>query len=143
MLSADPHSGRSVEEYEAFNPKLWEKAKEMARMEEDLIEEIAGLRRKMPGVAVENVKRGFEGVGKDEEILKRWGEREAEREGESMKLGKGGNVLGVGSLERQEDVEKNWQRGVEGLGRLRGSMPEMVARKERAERAEKHVLEMR
>jgi kinetochor protein Mis14/NSL1 len=46
-------------------------------------------------------------------------------------------------LERQEDVEKNWQRGVEGWGRLRGSMPEMVARKERAERAEKHVLEMR
>ena len=37
---------RSIEQHEPFNPKLWERAKELARQEEDLIEEIAALRAK-------------------------------------------------------------------------------------------------
>ena len=62
---------RSIEQHEPFNPKLWERAKELARQEEDLIEEIAALRRKMPGVAAENVKSGFKReIEADEKALR-------------------------------------------------------------------------
>ena len=48
--------------------------------------------------------------------------------------------LGVGLLERQDAVEENWAKGVHGLERLRRTMPESVAKKERAERAETYVI---
>jgi kinetochor protein Mis14/NSL1 len=128
---------RSIEEHEPFNPKLWEKAKELARQEEDLIEEIAALRRKMPGVAVEGVKSWFkEGMEADEEALRERLDSAGEKEEPKA-------VLGVGKLERQEDVEKAWERGVDGLGRLKRTMPEMVAKKEKAERVEEYVLQMK
>jgi kinetochor protein Mis14/NSL1 len=133
MLTA-PGNTRSIEEYEPFNPKLWERAKELARQEEDLIEEIAALRRKMPGVAVEGVKNAFkEGMEGDEKVLRERLEGVRKRES--------GSGLGVGKMERQEEVERGWEKGVQGLGRLKRTMPEMVAKKERADRAEEYVLE--
>jgi kinetochor protein Mis14/NSL1 len=126
---------RSIEQHEPFNPKLWERAKELARQEEDLIEEIAALRRKMPGMAVESVKSGFkEGMEEDEKALRE--KLEAVRE-------EGSAGLGVGKLERQDDMERAWTRGVEGLGRLKRTMPEMMAKKEKAERVEEYVLQMK
>jgi kinetochor protein Mis14/NSL1 len=135
MLMAS-ESTRSIEQHEPFNPRLWDKAKDLARQEEDLIEEIAALRRNMPAIAVERAKNGFkDGIEADEKILKQ--KLDAAEEKESKKAD-----LGVGKLERQEDVEKAWERGVEGLGRLKKTMPEMVAKKEKAERVEKYVLQM-
>jgi kinetochor protein Mis14/NSL1 len=134
MLTSAATEGRSIEEHEPFNPKLWEKAKDLARQEEDLIEEIAALRRKMPGVAVEGLKRSYkEGTEKDEADL-RW-RADAVKEREA-----GEAELGVREMERQAEVEGNWKKGVNGLGRLKRTMPEMVAKKERAERAEEYVL---
>lgn len=127
---------RSIEQHEPFNPKLWERAKELARQEEDLIEEIAALRRKMPGVAAENVKSGFKReIEADEKALRGRLEASGERESKAW--------LGVGKLERQKDVESAWERGVEGLGRLKKTMPEMLAKKEKAERVEEYVLQMK
>jgi kinetochor protein Mis14/NSL1 len=135
MLAAS-ETTRSIEEHEPFNPKLWERAKELARQEEDLIEEIAALRRKMPGIAVEGAKSGFkEGMEMDEKVLSERLEAVKERVGSE-----GG--LGVGRMERQEDVESAWERGVQGLGRLKRTIPEMVARKEKTERVEQYVLKM-
>jgi kinetochor protein Mis14/NSL1 len=135
MLTAS-ETTRSIEEHEPFNPKLWERAKELARQEEDLIEEIAELRRKMPGIAVEEAKSGFkEGVEVDEKALSERLEVVKER------VGSGGG-LGLGKMERQEDVESAWERGVQGLGRLKRTIPEMAARKEKAERVEQYVLKM-
>jgi kinetochor protein Mis14/NSL1 len=122
-----------IEEHEPFNTKLFEKAKDLARQEEDLIEEIAALRRKVPGVVVEGVKREYkEGVEGDDEALRRVEERHASREK--------GDVIGISTLERQNNVEESWQRGVKGLEGLKRSMPGMVARKEEAEEAEKYVV---
>jgi kinetochor protein Mis14/NSL1 len=133
MASETTHS---IEQHEPFNPRLWDKAKDLARQEEDLIEEIAALRRKMPAIAVERAKNGFkEGIEADEKTLKEKLDAAGEKEGKKADLG-------VGKLERQEDVEKAWERGVEGLGRLKKTMPEMVAKKEKAERVEKYVLQM-
>ena len=122
-----------IEEHEPFNTKLFEKAKDLARQEEDLIEEIAALRRKMPGVVVEGVKRDYkEGVEGDEEVLRRVEDRDVVKEK--------GDVVGIGKLLRQNSVEERWQKGIKGLEGLMRSMPEMVARKERAEKAENYVV---
>jgi kinetochor protein Mis14/NSL1 len=122
-----------IEEHEPFNTKLFEKAKDLARQEEDLIEEIAALRRKMPGVVVEGVKREYrEGVEGDEKVLRKVEEGDVG--------GEKGDVVAIGKLLRQDEVEERWQRGVKGLEGLMRSMPEMVARKERAEKAENYVV---
>ncbi|KAG4436998.1 hypothetical protein IFR05_007502 [Cadophora sp. M221] len=119
-----------IEEHEPFNTKLFERAKDLARQEEDLIEEIATLRRKVPGKVAEKVKREYrEGVEADEAVL---ASLEEQREREHADLG-------VGRLERQEQVEKGWEKGVKGLEGLMRTMPETVARKERAEKAEAYV----
>ncbi|KAH7382820.1 hypothetical protein BKA64DRAFT_760880 [Cadophora sp. MPI-SDFR-AT-0126] len=119
-----------IEEHEPFNTKLFDHAKDLARQEEDLIEEIAALRRKVPAKVAENVKREYkEAVERDEAVL---GTLEEQME-------KGYADLGVGRLERQEEVERGWDRGVKGLEGLMRTMPETVARKERAEKAEAHI----
>jgi kinetochor protein Mis14/NSL1 len=121
-------SHHEIEEHEPFNTKLFERAKELAREEEELIEEIAALRRKIPRIVTENTKRGYkEGIEGDEEALKM---REA------LLKEEGGAHMGLETLERQEGVESHWEKGVKGLERLMRTMPETVARKERAERAE-------
>ncbi|KAH8590910.1 hypothetical protein B0O99DRAFT_633759 [Bisporella sp. PMI_857] len=120
---------RSVEEFEAFDPRLWERAKEAARKEEELVEEIARLRRDVPGMVVEGVRSGAK--GDDEERLGIWVEK--------ANGGDNGD-LRVGSLERQEVVERDWAKSVDGLSRLKRSLPEMAAKKERAEKAEAYVL---
>jgi kinetochor protein Mis14/NSL1 len=121
----------SIEEHEPFNTKLFDRAKDLSRREEDLIEEIAALRRKIPGVAVENAKSAYQaGLESDETVLRGWEESVREQ----------GAELGVGMLERQEAVEGNWVKGVQGLERLKRTMPESVAKKERAERAENYVV---
>jgi len=121
---------RSVEEFENFDPRLWERAKELARQEEEMVEEIAALRRKVPGVAVEQVRKGEKGPEMDEEMLRSWVEK---RRGDDASMG-------ILPLERQEDVERDWAKGLQGLKRLKKGLPEMAAKKERAETAEAYVL---
>jgi len=133
MLTSSTAEGRSIEEHEPFNAKLWERAKDWARQEEDLIEEIAMLRRTIPSISVDGLKKSYkQGMESDEtEILRRE---------EVIKNRDAGTAeMMVGRLERQADVEANWKKGVDGLGRLRRTLPEMVAKKERADRAEDYV----
>jgi kinetochor protein Mis14/NSL1 len=127
LLNSTSASHQEIEEHEPFNTKLFERAKELAREEEELIEEIAALRRKIPRLVTENTKRVYkEGIEGDEEALKT--RKELVKEG--------GAPIDIEALERQDDVEKRWEVGVKGLERLMRTMPETVARKERAERVE-------
>lgn len=48
--------------------------------------------------------------------------------------------LGITALERQEDIEKAWGNGVEGLGALKRGMGGTAARMEGARRAGTWVL---
>ncbi len=124
----------SIEEHEPLNSKLFDRAKQLARQEEDLIEEIAALRRRMPAMAVEAAKGAYkDGIEGDEVKLRTALDSVREQE-------KQGADLEVQSLERQEAVEESWTRGVKGLENLKRTMPETVAKKERAERAENYVI---
>ncbi|KAI9643634.1 hypothetical protein NHQ30_008256 [Ciborinia camelliae] len=119
------------EEHEPFDGQLWEKAKSLAIREEELVEQIAALRRNVPGMVVareEAWKRGVEG---EEELIEGWRE----------KLGEGDGVVGLGLQEndRMGEVERDWERGIGGLEGLKRGLPEVGARRERAGRAEEYV----
>jgi kinetochor protein Mis14/NSL1 len=99
-----------------------------------LIEEIAALRRKTPGVVTENIKKDYrDGIETDEKILQVVEAKVVGRE-------KGVADMGIERLERQDQVEANWGKGVKALGGLMRTLPETAARKERAERAEEYVV---
>lgn len=129
------------EEYEPFNAKLFARAQDLARQEEDLLEERARMRRKVPVMVLEGTKRAYkEGLEADEEGVRIRGEKMAKRV--KMEGQVEGGVLGVGRLESQESVEGGWRRGVEGLQRVLGGMPGVVAKCERAGKAEAYVIGM-
>jgi len=48
--------------------------------------------------------------------------------------------VGVDVLERQEGVEGEWRKAVEGLARLKRDMPAVVAKMERARVAGEYVV---
>lgn len=84
-------------------------------------------------VTERNKKRFKEEAEADDEALRVIGERMKEE----RKVG--GNVLGTERLERQKGVEANWEAGIKGLEGAMKTMPEMVARSERARKAEEYV----
>ncbi|KAE9369517.1 hypothetical protein N431DRAFT_307864, partial [Stipitochalara longipes BDJ] len=128
LVNSTSPSHHEIEEHEPFNTRLFEKAKERTREEEELIEEIAALRRRVPVSIAESTKRIYKaGVESDEDQLRTMQELRKEQTG---------SQIGLGALERQDGMEANWEKGIKGLERLMKTMPEMVARKERAERAE-------
>ncbi len=111
--------------------KLHSRAAELYRREEDLLEEIAALKREVPRQAAANWREALKGgIELDEEAS-----RNAERanDGQDVKLE-------IGKQERQEQVERTWGKGIEGLGRLKREMPGTTARMERAKRAADYVL---
>ncbi|KAL5353997.1 hypothetical protein ACLOAV_000082 [Pseudogymnoascus australis] len=114
-----------VEEYEPFSEALRDRAAKLLRTEEELLLEVGQLRREAPARAAAAWK---EELARDEEE----GEEEWEVED-------GGGVR-VERLERQEEVERSWKVGVEGLGGLKREVPAMAARMERAKRAAEYAL---
>jgi kinetochor protein Mis14/NSL1 len=101
------------------------------RKEEDLLEEIAALKREIPLQAAANWREALKsGIETDEEAL-----RTASRADDALDV-----RLDVKPLERQEEMEKTWRRGVEGLERLKKEMPGKTAKMERAKRAADYTL---
>ena len=123
-----------VEEHDTFDNKSFEKLKSLARQEEDLVEEIAMLRRKNPGLVLERDKKEFE-EGKN-------GDEEAFTAAEGVMRGEdAGQVLeGGGRFERQDGMEGSWRKAVEGLERLKRTLPEDGAKADRAAKAEQYAL---
>lgn len=89
------------------------------------------LKREAPQQAAENWKVALKaGVEADEETM-----RSASRADDGKDV-----TLRIGRLERQEDVERTWTKGVEVLGRLKMEMPGKTAKMERAKKAAEYVL---
>lgn len=118
---------------EPLDTKLFARAADLTRQEEDLRIEIAGLRRTAPLKAVEAWKAQYKSsIEADEEVLRAARENVAKEEH--------GNQLGIERLERQEEVERSWARGVEGLENLKKGMPGTAARMEGAKKAGDYVI---
>lgn len=115
----------TVEEYEPFSEALRDRAAKLLRTEEELLLEVGQLRREAPARAAAMWR---EELAKDEEL--------EEEDGEELD---GGGVA-VEKLERQEEVERSWKMGVEGLGGLKKEIPARAARMEKAKRAAGYAL---
>ncbi|CAL8577685.1 hypothetical protein XPA_003508 [Xanthoria parietina] len=136
MLLADDEnkgtegSGTAVVEdeshYEAYDPRLAERLRTLYRQLEWEHTRVAELRRDAPGAAA----RGFVERLEAEREVERGREREVEVEMEGVR---DGGLGGVG-VERGDEVEKMWGRGLEGLVEL-GRVTDVVAKMERAKRA--------
>lgn len=150
-------------QYESFDARKRARVEELAREEEDLMREIAALKRRVPAAAAKGFTEGFwEGVRADEEALGRAregaaataaadvggdgpeeGEEGGEDEGaEGGKKGSKSKLIldGIGPLERQADVEAGYGGAVETLGRMKREMPATVAKMERARVAGEYVV---
>jgi len=127
----------TTEEYEPLNDKLRSRAIDLTGQEEDLLMEIAALRREAPVKAAEMWRQRYK---VDEEVLRTVGDGPGREVKEGGATGQEEVGLSVGKLERQEEIEKTWERGVEGLGRLKMEMPGTAAKMERAKRAGEYVL---
>ncbi|RKF72920.1 putative kinetochore protein [Golovinomyces cichoracearum] len=124
-----------IEEYEPFDSRLFQKAQKLAHQEEDLIEEIATLRRTIPRQLITSTKAEFkDSLEKDESLLKSLEDHLKTSQTTSANLG-------LVALERQDAIERDWNKGVQGLGALMRSLPEMVAKKSRADEVEKYVTQ--
>jgi kinetochor protein Mis14/NSL1 len=101
------------------------------RKKEELLEEIAALKREVPQQAAANWREALKGgIEADEDAL-----RNTSRVNDCQDA-----RLNIGKRERQEEVEKTWEKGIEGLGKLKREMPGTTARLERAKRAAEYVL---
>lgn len=131
-------------QYEPFDARKRARVEELAREEEDLMREIAVLKRRVPGAAARTYADGFwDGVRGDEEALEAARARAAAvLDGEDEKgSGTRTSVLaGLGSIDRVDDVERGYVGVVDALGRLKRDMPATVAKMERARVAGEYVV---
>lgn len=150
-----------VVQYEPFDARKRARVEELARQEEDLMREIAALKRKLPGAAAQGFTEGFwDGVQKDEaafaaakeramqELLVAGDPGDGEAQEEDTASAAAGRkktprVLldGVNNpLERQTEVQRTYAGVVDTLGRLKREMPATVAKMERARIAGEYVV---
>ena len=118
-----------VEEYEPFDDKLRDRVAKLLQQESELLVEVGQLRRTAPLEAAEMWKEELswvDDINKDVKLELDDGEMNVD--------------IGVDKLERQEEVEAAWKRGVDGLGRLKREMPATSAKMERAKRAGEYAL---
>lgn len=113
-----------AEEFEPFDDKLRARLGATVQKRDQLIAKISQHRRTTPALAA----RRFE-----EQFAKEMEGLEAARvEGETMAVqGAESDVVGIEALSRQDEVQRNWEKAVESLGRLNKELPETRAKLER------------
>ncbi|QLI67588.1 Kinetochore protein mis14 [Metarhizium brunneum] len=122
--------------HEPFDARKRQRVAELISQEEKLLEEVAALKRSVPGKAAdEQAARVRDAIRRDEETV------EARRAAVAVESGKEGGSLRVDRLERQDGVEAGFRGAVEALGRLKRDMPSAVAKMERARVAGEYVLD--
>ncbi|KAI1409292.1 hypothetical protein F5Y13DRAFT_170585 [Hypoxylon sp. FL1857] len=145
FLSGDPSSAPQQPEeiYEPFDARKRARVEDLTREEEDLLRDIAALKKSVPQAAAtvwaEAARRS---VADDEQALAAVNERtlkesSSEGGGESALLLLGDVAKG---LERQDEVEGSYGDAVRELERLKREMPSVVARMERARSAGEYVV---
>ncbi|KAI1878497.1 hypothetical protein JX265_000429 [Neoarthrinium moseri] len=133
--SRDPLEPEVV--YAPFDGRARTRVEELTREEEDLLRDIAALKKSVPGAAAGAwAEAARSGLRADEEALAAARDRGA-RAAEGVD---GGGGVKIVDLERQEDVERGYARAVAGLARMKKDMPAVVARMERARGAGSYVV---
>ncbi|CCF32505.1 hypothetical protein CH063_00814 [Colletotrichum higginsianum] len=135
FLSLNP-SDEPEEAYEPWDPRLRQRVEDLAREEEDLLNEIAALKKSVPGAVAAAMTHDFKtAVASDEaalEAVKKAREVEAnEIEAEALPLEE---------MERRTEVKEIFGGAVGALGKLKKEMPATVAKMERARVAGEYTV---
>ncbi|KAH5967251.1 hypothetical protein HBI85_101060 [Parastagonospora nodorum] len=109
--------GVEREEFEPFDEKLRGKVGSAIARRDALVGKISAHRRTTGEAAAKAFQQQFE---RENEVVA----KQVVEEGDM-------DIAGVDALEREEEVRRNWERAVEGLGRLNKGLPETRARLER------------
>ncbi|KAI0399958.1 hypothetical protein F4802DRAFT_602475 [Xylaria palmicola] len=136
------HPQAPDEVFEAFDARKRARVEALTADEEDLLRDIARLKKTVPLSASAAWAEGFRaGVRADEEALTSQLTTTADADGGAgTKTTRGGDALTIAPLDRQPAVEAAFAAAVAGLGRLKTEMPALVARMERARRAGEYVV---
>ncbi|KAI1277362.1 hypothetical protein F5Y07DRAFT_388613 [Xylaria sp. FL0933] len=141
------NSTEPEEVFEPFDARKRARVEALTAEEEDLLRDIAHLKKSVPGaVAGAWAEASRKGIKEDEEALEKANTLTTAQFGKSPEGADGERASGSGSglaispLERQDDVENSFGNAVRGLGRLKKEMPAVVARMERARKAGEYVV---
>ena len=130
---------QSHDHYEPFDPRRRQRIDALVREEEDLLSEIAALKRSAPRQAAARWDHAARaGLAGDAAALQ--GARQAARVSAEEEATAAGVAAEVRPLERQADVEAAFRSAVEGLEDLKRDLPATAARMERARVAGEYVL---
>ncbi|KAI1207704.1 uncharacterized protein F4807DRAFT_175158 [Annulohypoxylon truncatum] len=149
---------RPEEVFEPFDARKRARVEELSREEEDLLRDIAALKKSVPGAAAQAwADAARKSVADDEHALAAANERASASAPPTASAdgGDDGGISGSGSsissgsklfeevrkpLERQDEVEGSYEDAVAGLAKLKREMPSVVARMERARSAGEYVV---
>lgn len=147
--------------YAPFDARKRARVEELTREEEDLLRDIAHLKKTVPGAAATAWVTGMQaGIKADEEALEALkaadeqaqaqaqaaaaneDETQQQQKKRKRKQKDGTEEVGlrVEGLERQAEVERRYGEAVAGLERLKKEMPSIVAKMERARGAGGYVV---
>ncbi|KAI1743839.1 hypothetical protein F4680DRAFT_444535 [Xylaria scruposa] len=146
FLSSGTSSGplEPEEVFEPFDARKRARVEALTAEEEDLLRDIAQLKKSVPGaVAGSWAEAARKGIKDDEEALEKANAATLSQFGRTADPpGTAGARSGlvVNPLERQDEVERAFENAVRGLGRLKMEMPAVVARMERARKAGEYAV---
>lgn len=131
----------TIIQFEPFDARKRARVEELAREEEDLMREIATLKKAVPAATARQYAETFwEGLQGDQDAFEAANKADSVGEGEDKKGGALVLLEGLGQMERRDEVEREYRGVVATLGRLKREMPATVARMERARVAGEYVV---
>ncbi|ORY04262.1 hypothetical protein BCR34DRAFT_604909 [Clohesyomyces aquaticus] len=123
--SGDGDGATLLEEFEPRDEQLRARLQKVIDRRDRLVADISRQRRVVPGVAAKGFEERY--TREWEEGQRAWEEQVERASGEEAR----GQGLDVKGFERADEVQRLWERSVEGLGGLKGGLPETRARLER------------
>ncbi|KZL80433.1 kinetochore protein [Colletotrichum incanum] len=135
FLSANP-SDEPEEAYEPWDSRLRQRAEDLAREEEDLLNEIAALKRSVPGAVAAAATQDFKTAAAADEAALEAAKKAKEDEAKEIEA----EVLPLEDMERRAEVKEAFGGAVGALGRLKKEMPATVAKMERARVAGEYTV---
>ncbi|KAI3551418.1 hypothetical protein CABS01_15074 [Colletotrichum abscissum] len=136
FLSNNTPSDEPEEAYEPWDARLRQRVEDLAREEEDLLNEIAALKKSVPGAIAAATTNEFRAAAAADEAAFEAAKKAKEDEAREMEA----EVLPLEAMERRGEVKEAFGGAVGGLGRLKKTMPATVAKMERARVAGEYTV---
>ncbi|KAF4774892.1 hypothetical protein HER10_EVM0004445 [Colletotrichum scovillei] len=136
FLSNNASSDEPEEAYEPWDARLRQRVEDLAREEEDLLNEIAALKKSVPGAIATAATNEFKAAAAADEAAFEAAKKLKEDEAREMEA----EVLPLEAMERRGEVKEAFGGAVGGLGRLKKTMPATVAKMERARVAGEYTV---